>query len=59
MAKEMMGFSNYRDHNSKDNSFHLLKHGPKNAHAHIWEKDFQIFSNNCQSNFKRKMSEPF
>ena len=46
-----------RGHNSKDNSFCLLKHARENGHTHVWEKDFQILSNNYQLNFKRKISE--
>ena len=48
-----------KDHNSKDNSSHLLKHGRENGHTHVWEKDFQILGNNYQSNFKQKRSESF
>ena len=29
-----------KDHNSKDNSSHLLKHAHENGHTHVWEKDF-------------------
>ena len=47
-----------KDHNSKDNSSHLLKHACENGHIHVWEKDFQTLGNNYQSNFKRKISEP-
>ena len=46
-----------KDHNSKDNSSHLLKHACENGHIIVWEKDFQILGNNYQSNFKRKISE--
>ena len=46
-----------KDHISKDNSSHLLKHTRENGHTRVWEKDFQILCNNYQSNFKRKISE--
>ena len=46
-----------KDHNSKDNSSHLLKHARENGHTHVWKKDFKILGNNYQSNFKRKISE--
>ena len=46
-----------KDHNSKGNSSHLLKHSCENDHTHVWEKDFQILGNNYQSNFKQKISE--
>ena len=29
-----------KDHNSKDNSSHLLKHAHENGHTHAWENDF-------------------
>ena len=45
------------DHNSKDNSSHLLKHARENGLTHVWEKDFQILANNYESNFNRKISE--
>ena len=34
-----------KDHNSKDNSSHLLKHACENGLTHVWKKDFQILSN--------------
>ena len=46
-----------KDHNIKNNSFHLLKYARENGHTHAWKKDIQIISNNYQSNFKRKISE--
>ena len=46
-----------KDHNSKHNSSHLLKHARENGHTHVWEKDFEMLGNNYQSNFKRKIGE--
>ena len=46
-----------KDHNSKDNSSHLLKHARENSYTHVWEKVLHILDNNYQSNFKRKISE--
>ena len=46
-----------KDHNSKDNSSHLLKHACENGDTHVWEKDFQLLGNNYQPNFKRKINE--
>ena len=37
-----------KDHNSKDNSSHLLKHAHENGHTHVWENDFQILGDKCQ-----------
>ena len=44
-----------KDHNSKHNSSHLLKHARENGHTHVWEKDFEMLGNNYQSNFKQKI----
>ena len=46
-----------KDHNNKNNSSHILNHAHENSHTHVWEKDFQISSNNYQSNVKPKISE--
>ena len=46
-----------KDHSSKDNSSHLLKHARENGHTHVWEKHFQILGNNYQLKFERKISE--
>ena len=46
-----------KDHNSKDNSSHLLKHACENGYTHVWKKDFKILGNNYQPNFIRKISE--
>ena len=45
-----------KDHNSKNSSAHLLKHGHENGRTHVLGKDFQILGNNYQSNFKPKIS---
>ena len=45
-----------KDHNSKDNSSHLLKYAGKTGHIYVWEKDCQILGNDYQLTFKRKVS---
>ena len=49
--------TNIKGHNNKDNSSQLLQHAHENGHTHVWEKDFQILGNNCQSNFKYKIND--
>ena len=46
-----------QDHNDRDKNSHLLKHAREKGHTHVWENDFKILGNNCQSNIKRKISE--
>ena len=46
-----------QDYNNRDKNSHLLKHAHKKGHTHVWENDFKMFGNNCQSNIERKISE--
>ena len=46
-----------KDHNSEDNSPHLLKHARENGRAYVWEKDFQIWGNNVRPSCNQKISE--
>ena len=37
-----------QDHNIRDKNSHLLKHAHEKGHAHVWENNFKILSNNYQ-----------
>ena len=44
-------------HNNRDKNSHLLKHVREKGHIQVWDNDFKILGNNCQSNIERKVSE--
>ena len=45
------------DHNTRDQTSHLLKHSREEGHQHVWIPDFKILGSNYSSKFKRKISE--
>ena len=45
------------EHNSKDNSSHILQHSKKTKHRRVTLKNVKILGKGYRTNFKRRVSE--